>query len=589
MYIAAIVGLARQRSVISLSAAVWLASLSVNGTFAGRFLPDQNPNGVRADPPAPGRPGSISGRITIQGNFAPGIPVALHPRHEKTIATSSTDAEGRYRFNDVPPGHYRIEVPQREYVTADGNRYEDPGRDVSLPDGAVLSDADVELIRGAVVSGRIVDTEGRPVSIEHVYLIPVTQYGPGRELYLVGNDREAFNTDSDGRYRIYGISPGRYLVATGVDIPRVTGEVVEKNDFGGAMGTVTGDHYYAQTFYPGTTDQQGANILDLTAGSELTGLDITLGKRYRAFTASGRVIEAETGRPITNCHIELGHKSTRSQRSTYASNRPSDTDSEGRFSVGGLVPGNFFANAQFEGPTDFYSTTPVWFEVNDDDVRGLELKVLRGVILKGTVSVEGAKMAELASKLAALKLEAKQSRGQEGIPLTRVGTVAANGSFEITGLRPGSQEISIGSCDVSEYFSLAGIEYPEDASGVPTKVFPSVDRFLITVGNAGLTGLRVTLGYNSGRIRIHADVENGRLPAGVRLMAWVSGGDFGTALPELDSNGDCTKEGLAPGEYRIQIGDSSRRFTEEKVVKVAKGSEARVSFVVDASKISPRN
>ena len=38
----------------------------------------------------------------------------------------------------------------------------------------------------------------------------------------------------------------------------------------------------------------------------------------------------------------------------------------------------------------------------------------------------------------------------------------------------------------------------------------------------------------------------------------------------------------------MDIGDGMRRLTEKKTVRVA-GDEARVSFVVDASKIKPRN
>ena len=98
----------------------------------------------------------------------------------------------------------------------------------------------------------------------------------------------------------------------------------------------------------------------------------------------------------------------------------------------------------------------------------------------------------------------------------------------------------------------------------------------------------MVLAYKNGRIKIHVDLKNGKLPAGVRLIAWI-GDDRWTTMPELDSNGDFIKEGLSPGEYHAEIGDGSARFTEKKIVKVANNGEARVSFIIDASKIKGRN
>jgi len=71
----------------------------------------------------------------------------------------------------------------------------------------------------------------------------------------------------------------------------------------------------------------------------------------------------------------------------------------------------------------------------------------------------------------------------------------------------------------------------------------------------------------------------------MRLHAWVSPSG---ALPPLDANGDFTLEGLEPGEYEIQIGDSHRRLTESKKVRVEKNGQASVSFVLDANHLVER-
>ena len=535
------------------------------------------------------KPGSITGRITIQGKPASGLVVTLQPRHnhlvDKAIATASTDEEGRYHFSDIFPGHYWIKILGREYVTARGFQYDGPGRDVSLSDGGLVDDGDIELIRGGVVSGRIRASDGATVPNEHVFVTAVNGRG---QMYLQGSDGEPFKTDANGYYRIYGVPPGRYLVGVGVDIPRVTGEVRDRDDFG-MTGTVGADHYYAETFNPGISDKSQAQVLEVTEGSELSDIDITVGRRFRAFTVSGRVVDTETGAPISSCYIELGHNVGGGYRSSYGLGGPSDTDSEGRFSLNGLVPGAFYVNAQYVEPTESYST-PVAFEVKDQDVEGLEIKAQRGVRLRGTVSVVGAKIAgDIESKISLLKLQTSETRGGSTSPLHREGIVGRDGSFEIVGLRPGNFELSIGSSDVSEYFSLVRVEYSSDDKSAPTTIaVQDRDRAFVTVGKAGLKGVRVVLAYKNGRIKIHVDIENGKLPAGVRLIAWI-GNDHWTTMPELDSNGDFIEEGLSPGEYQVEIGDGSTRFTGKKIVKVANNGEAQVSFIIDAGKIKGRN
>ena len=56
------------------------------------------------------QPGSISGRVTLDGKPVAGIPVRL-PRAEydpeqKRPMMATTDADGKYEFAEVPPGRY---------------------------------------------------------------------------------------------------------------------------------------------------------------------------------------------------------------------------------------------------------------------------------------------------------------------------------------------------------------------------------------------------------------------------------------------------------------------------------------------------
>lgn len=574
------------RSVVR-GALVCLLLVSIADATSNTTTHGQDPKTNASVPNNKG--GSISGRVTIDGKPASRLDVVLQPRRyhlvDKPIATVSTDEEGRYQFSDVLPGHYWIRVSGREYVTARGFEYDGPGRDVSINDGAVVDDGDIALIRGGVVSGRILSSDGAGVSNEHVFLMALSGYGSG-PMYLQDNDEKPFLTDSDGRYRIYGVPAGRYAIGVGVDIKKLTGEVRDKNDFG-TTGRVGADHYYAETFYPGIADKSLAQLLEVTVGSELSGINFTVGTRFRAYKVTGRVVNAETGEPIKS-YIETGHNVNGGYHSSYAQNGPADTDSNGRFSIQGLLPGSFYVNAHFVEATGLYPT-PVSFEIKDQDIEGLVIKAHRGVTISGTVSVAGTRITgDIESKISQLKLKASETRGGTSSPLEREGVVGRDGSFKIVGLRPGNFELSLAYTDASEYFSLLRVEYAADDKNVSTAAGEFDEHAPVPLNKNGLEGLRVVLGYRNGRIKIHVEIANGKLPVGVRLMAWITH-DNSTSMPELDSNGDYVKEGLPPGEYQIQIGDGSRRFTENKVVKIANNGEARVSFVVDASKIEPRN
>ena len=69
---------------------------------------------------SPVQPGTVSGRITADGEPAAGVPVRLpwsdpimnHPRP----LTAVTDSEGRYRVEGVPPGRYFLSPFKPGYV-----------------------------------------------------------------------------------------------------------------------------------------------------------------------------------------------------------------------------------------------------------------------------------------------------------------------------------------------------------------------------------------------------------------------------------------------------------------------------------------
>ena len=368
---------------------------------------------------------------------------------------------GRYWLRVGAPGYF------------DPFRWDDegPGRDVSLADGEFVVNADLHLILGAVLTGRVTDPDGQPVVGEFVELTRIGQLGPPDEPFDLPGGEGDFFTDHNGEYRIYGIPPGRYVVSIGVDVAKVTGTKDGWPHYFHSIGKVDGDHYFEQTFHPGTRKRSRAAIVEVSTGAIVRNVNISVGRSIRAFTITGCVIHDETRTPIRHCYLELGYYLHQGCRSSYIMDGPSDTDENGNFRVEGLLPGRFFISAQFEEETELYCT-PVEFEIKSQDIDGLEVKAHWGVELRGVVVIEGPESEEAVKRLAQLKLRADMQRQASSGHHSRGCTVKSDGRFVIRGVRPGPVHLSLEFEEMAKYFSIVRIEYPDDA-GETVSILPA--------------------------------------------------------------------------------------------------------------------
>lgn len=537
--------------------------------------------------------GSISGHLTIQGKLAPGIEVTLLPQSyhfkDKAIATCKTDANGRYQFTNLPANHYWLKVDAPGYANLDKKAWEGPGRNVTIADGEVVDDADLDLVPSGAITGRITDSTGNPVVGEEVELTAVGEYGPyTHSTYLPSGP---FKTESNGTFKLSGIPPGQYLISIGVDIARLRGDVWDKNDRAGQFGRVAGSHYYEQTFYPGVTVREQAHIVSVLPGGEITGLNITVSKSLPTFTASGRVIDVQTGKGLANRRLQVWQRvGARGYRGAMdGALKVEKTDEGGNFHLSGMVPGRFFIGASLEDSNSDLYSLKVDFEIKETDIAGLTVRVYHGLTLEGTVVIAGEAKELATSMLPELKIDAWLSTSVEDpADNYREAAVGKDGSFKISGLRQGKLRISL--TGASHYFSIARVELPksEDKTQMQIVEASSLEEAQLEIGDNNLKAVRLVLTYKNASIKGHVTVVGGRLPAEIRLMARIyhpvgTGGGFWW-MPECDANGNFSLDGLEPGDYEIEISDGGRSFTETKSVKVKKGTVTEVPFTVNLAK-----
>jgi hypothetical protein len=522
-----------------------------------------------------GDPGTaiVSGRVTAGGKPAPGVVVVLSGHDGAQVwrqFAGETDAEGRFNINGVAPGSYEIDPHAYVFVTAKQSPNARNSQRIILGAGETIDDLSIEMVRGGVVTGRVIDEDGRPVVGGNVWLQsppgePATNTQTGsRSLPGMGE------TDDRGVYRLFGVPAGRYLVAVGRHL-----------DGRGASYHV---------FYPDTTDQSKAKVIEVSAGAEKTEIDITVVPPEITYAASGRLIDAANGKPIPGgyigCHpLDNDHVKMSMLARSYDSRI---TGNDGSFRLVGLRPGQYrlLVLAATEGGIEWYSDD-VTIEVADEDVSGIDLKARRGASISGVVTIEGANDPKLLGTFNDAYVSANMRN-----PVGRSGEgagckIGPNGGFRLTGLRPGEFSLSV---------SMHG-NYRRRLSTQRVEVAGQPVRGSIELNEGqSITDARIVAVYGDGVLRGQVKFQNGESPKNVCFYVNTSRkGDCDECQTwfsaPVSAGGQYIFEGLPPGDYELilhahscSVGIQPQIAPVKQMARLANGVEARADFVVDLNK-----
>jgi len=519
----------------------------------------------------------IEGRVLAPGTLAAGLRVDLikYPGFSDSgvFASTATDGSCRYRFGAVPRGRYWLGVrPPDGYVAASEPFHEFPGFWVYSADGNRVVNPDLELIPGGAISGRIIDVDGNPVAGEWITADPADKSPP--QFLPLPTRYRSFSTDQNGYYRISGLPPGAYIVSAGVDVALETGEF-SSCYFPFGSGRLNQSSYHPKTFHPAAPDRANATSVQVSGSSETPGVNILLPRALRTFTASGRVVDAETGAPVSNCIIGLGRRIRNGYSWGGLGGDLPGAGEGGTFTITGLLPGRFFAGATFDGDSDFYGIVED-FEITDADVDELELKVQKGTSISGLVVIEDDPVPAAISRLGRLKVSVSGAFPDAGGDrfISREAAVAPDGTFRLTGLTGGQVQVSLLEDDLpfAIHFSIARIEHSRVGPGNAIEI----------AEGEPLTGLRVVAKYCKAILRGEIDVKAGQIPAGMNL-----GYAFNTLKPPV-SHGATPIYGTSfklknqePGEYEVYIMGDGRIVSEAQRVTLNNDNEARLRFTLD--------
>ena len=274
----------------------------------------------------------VAGAQVTLMSFAPGPQPGRPP--EPLIAT--TDQDGRYRFDALEPGRYRVSVQKAGFATMLW-----PGfPEATLKAGERKTDLNVTIQRSAAIVGRVLDENGESIANANVmrWRRPLVMNGaavPARPGLIPAGS--AAQTNDLGEFRLFGLAPGEVYV-----------QATSRLDFGRSASprpTVP-----LATYFPGTADVVGAMAITLAAGQ--TSGDITIRMvSAPAFQVSG-VITDEGGRPVENALVRLLLERTPGEPPMpfMSGMRSARSDKAGKFTISGVVNGSYTLLANRAGP-----------------------------------------------------------------------------------------------------------------------------------------------------------------------------------------------------------------------------------------------
>jgi protocatechuate 3,4-dioxygenase beta subunit len=523
---------------------------------AGTARPGLPPRDTPAAKPATGK---VRGRVFAADTNAPlrRAQVTLMAGQLGVRRFTTTDADGRYEFAEVGEGRYNVTASKGGYVTLQygQRRAFEPGRQVAIAEGQDLTQVDIALPRGSVITGRITDEFGEPIAGAQVE-VRRYQYAPSGQRRLTFAGGNGFTiTDDRGEFRAYGLMPGEYVVSGIVRQPMAQGNPNDATEG------------YAPTFYPGTPNPAEAELLTLGLAQEAT-IQLTL-QAARMARISGTVSDSE-GRPLREGRVMARSASG----DTVMMTRGGTTGADGAFTLTNVPPGDQFIDVvtQARTPDALPETASVQVLVGDQDISGLRITTSRAGTISGTVVFEGE--SPRGGVLGGLTVRAESVDLQRPglfLGFEERGRVRENGRFELRGTgKVLFRAINLGPWTLKRV-SLEG----EDITDTPYDL----------TGGASVEGLRVVLTdrltdvsgvVRDGRaqplkefvvvVQPAAEVPASALQRFLRAARPDQDGKFGlrgippaeyiaTAIEALEQGGEWNPE------YRARLRDAGRRFS----------------------------
>lgn len=425
-------------------------------------------------------PWSGSGQALQTGASVSGVVIADEnqpvPRAVVTLAGAGlvarrtsviTDDAGRFEFANVPAGRFALTAARPSFVTGQFGAATpgEAGTMLSLTSSSRLSDLTIRVWRGGILSGVVRDDDGRPVTGVRLFPSRIDAGRGSTSATVTVNTGEP--TNDRGEFRIFGLSPGTYLLAAvPSDVDSETIEAPSEREVDELLSRLRGrlpignpqsprkqvasvqTLSHAPVFFPGTTSLQAATRLEVGPGQELTGLTFSF-QRTQTHIVEGRVT-TPAGLPASGTPVEIVTITPADISGVGLGRLRTTTGPDGRFRFEHVVPGEYRLVARYRDPAGSDAASldgagTLWAQATVSSYAGQEiaLQLERGVVMSGRIVVNGGS----ASLRVRVSLVSSSTDSVSLQPTTSLITspstlVASDGTFVLAGILPGSYRIN---------------------------------------------------------------------------------------------------------------------------------------------------
>lgn len=509
----------RSRSVQALFAAMLAAGLTAaigdaqdeTGRIEGTVVDAVTHQPVRkaaVSIQAIGGAAAAQGRLSVRGAY---------PGGENAI----TDASGSFAFGSLAAGKYRISVTHQNYPESLMRR---PAKTVEVSADDVTGDVTIELMPGGAISGHIVDEDGDPMT--------------GCFVQLRSADSKQFAAPppivrDDGTYRVSGVAAGKYILSAQCSEP-----VFEPRPLSAGPDPPPSQAYPMQ-YYSGASDARSAQVIDVAAGAEKSGVDFQMRPAavthiHGTFAGGGADWRSLEG----NLNVLLRPVDT-SDSAGLVVGIQGQVNDDGTFDVHQVFPGSYYLVA---GAPQKLNAAGLVGGIMRVDVTGRPLNV--SLALHPAMDIHGQLEIEGDSQ----RITPAQVHFRLNPDFELGGSVDAqvgeDGTFTFKGVLPGEWSIQM---DTGGAFLKSARMGGDDVTGRPLNLMS---------GTAGM--LEIVASTNTATV-------TGTAPAGRFVFEQGEGDDQENRMmmAPVDANGQFKIEGLAPGKYRFAVGDAGASMPDE--------------------------
>jgi Carboxypeptidase regulatory-like domain len=454
--------------------------------------------------------------------------------------TATTDSDGHFRIESVVPGRYRLFLEKTGLVEVNERGFKADANVLTVQAGRAVEDLLFRMLPTAIVSGRITDEDGDPISGVRVI---AQKKKPGKSTRETAGSE---STNDLGEYRLSGLFPGQYwIVAMPPPDMRDYEKQPEKSAQGDkqseAQNATQNDTRYVTTYYPGTYDAMQASAVTLKAGDEMP-VNLTLAPA-RTYRVRGMVTGVMVGQKAA---VELVSKAGDSIHAN-------EVGPDGQFELRGIAPGSYVVRAS-AGMGSQPLTARQDINVVAADVEGVKLTPSPSFKLSGRLQVEGRGPGALTQYSVNLRpAEVSEEPGffmsqdffGENAPVDRLG------NFEWKNAIPGNYVVQMYGGDGQGFFLKSVALGGRDIATGFTASGPATIDLLVSYKGGTVEGMVVEKEKD-----VDTDHVNNDHPVANAAVVAVPEEKY-RKLPDrfvtgsTDQHGSFTIRGLPPGSYRL--------------------------------------